>query len=138
MYINHLYLPLFNFVYIFFLFFLSFLLNILVSFNFIALFPTWHLALVLLSSCALFSFVLVDIIFAFVCQVNLLYLIFVGLFLFWLWVYMCIYMYSVTISTVVINLCLDIGLLQFCGVFLPHLFFLLPLLLFSLFYNFNF
>ena len=46
MYINP-HLPLFNFAY---LFFLSFPLNIFVSFVFIALFPTWHLALVLFSS----------------------------------------------------------------------------------------
>ena len=47
MYINILHLLLFNFAY---LFFLSFPLNIFVSFVFIALFPTWHLALVLFSS----------------------------------------------------------------------------------------
>ena len=47
MYINLLHLPLFNFVYSFFL---SFPLNIFVMFIFIALFPTWHLALVLFSS----------------------------------------------------------------------------------------
>ena len=51
MYMNLLDLPLFNFVYLFLiLFFLSFPLNIFVSFVFIALFPTWHLALVLFSS----------------------------------------------------------------------------------------
>ena len=53
MYINLLHLPLFNFAYLFFLFFLSFPLNIFVSFVFIALFPTWHLALVLFSSLCL-------------------------------------------------------------------------------------
>ena len=47
MYINLLYLPLFNFAH---LFFLSFPLNIFVTFIFIALFPNWHLALVLFSS----------------------------------------------------------------------------------------
>ena len=52
MYIN-LHLPLFNFAYLFFLFFLSFPLNILVHFAFITLFPTWHLALVLFSSLCL-------------------------------------------------------------------------------------
>ena len=46
-YINLLHLAPFNFAY---LFFLSFPLNIFVSFIFIALFPTWHLALVLFSS----------------------------------------------------------------------------------------
>ena len=53
MYINLLHLPLFNFAYLFFLFFiffLSFPLNIFVSFVFVALFPTWHLTLVLFSS----------------------------------------------------------------------------------------
>ena len=37
-------------IYSFFLFFLSFPLNIFVSFIFIALFPNWHLALILFSS----------------------------------------------------------------------------------------
>ena len=50
MYINLLYLPLFNFAHLFFLYFLSFPLNVFVSFIFIALFPNWHLALVLFSS----------------------------------------------------------------------------------------
>ena len=43
MHINLLHLPLFNFAY---LFFLSLSLNIFVSFIFIALFPSWHPALV--------------------------------------------------------------------------------------------
>jgi len=47
MYINLLYLPLSNFAY---LFFLSFPLKIFVRFVFIALFPTWQLALALFSS----------------------------------------------------------------------------------------
>ena len=47
MHINLLHIPLFNFAY---LFFLSFPLNMFVGFVFIALFPTWHLALVLFSS----------------------------------------------------------------------------------------
>ena len=47
MYINLLYLPLFNFAYLFFLFFP---LNIFVSFIFAALFPSWHLVFVLFSS----------------------------------------------------------------------------------------
>ena len=55
MYINCLCLPLFNFAYLFFLFFLSFPLNVFVSFIFIALFPTWHLALILFSSLVQFS-----------------------------------------------------------------------------------
>ena len=45
----------------FFLFFLSFPLNIFASTVFIALFPTWHFALVCFPVCALVSFVLVDI-----------------------------------------------------------------------------
>ena len=49
LYIN-LHLPLSNFAYIFFIFFLSFPINILVSFIFIALCLSWHLALFLLSS----------------------------------------------------------------------------------------
>jgi len=35
----------------------------------------------------------------------------------------CVCVYSVTLSIVVINLCLSIELLQFCGVFLFHFFF---------------
>ena len=56
MHINLLYLPLFNFAYLFFPFLLSFPLNIFVSFIFIALFPNWHLALVLLSNLCLNQF----------------------------------------------------------------------------------
>ena len=51
LYINLLHLPLFNCAYLFFLSFLP--LNIFVSFVFIALFPTWHLGLVLFSSLCL-------------------------------------------------------------------------------------
>ena len=50
MYINLLYLPLFNFAYLFFLFFLFFPLSVFVSFIFIALFPNWHFALGLFPS----------------------------------------------------------------------------------------
>ena len=67
MYINLLHLPLFKFAY---LFFLSFPLNIFVSSIFIALFPNWHLALVLFSSCALVNFILVDIIYGFLCSLG--------------------------------------------------------------------
>ena len=49
---------------------------------------------------------------------------------------MGICVYSVTLFIVVINLCLYIGLLQLCGVFLfPPFFFLLP---FFLLFSFNF
>ena len=67
MYTNLLYLPLFNLAY---LFFLSFPLTVFVSFIFIALFPTWHLALVLFSSLCFNSFLLVDIIFGFLCSLG--------------------------------------------------------------------
>jgi len=54
-YINLLHLPLTLRVYSFYIFFLSFPLNILADFVFIAIFPTWHLALVLFCSlCFLF------------------------------------------------------------------------------------
>ena len=72
---------------------------------------------------------------SFVCWVNLLYLIFVGLFWF---CYGCICIYSVTFSTGVINICLYTGLLQFCGVFLFYIFFLSSSIFSPLFYNFNF
>jgi len=129
MYIN-LYILLFNFTY---LFFLSFSLNIFVSFIFIALFPNCHLALVLLSSlyfsyfcsgrqnfwytlftrsiyCTLFSLDCFD--FAYGC--------------------ICICVYSVTLFIVIINICLYVGLLQFCEVYL----FFFPL--FSFFFHFFF
>ena len=133
MHINLLHLPLFDFEYLFILFFP---LNIFVSFIFIALFPNWHLALVLFSSlcfsyccsgrqdfwfplfarsiyCTLFLLDCFD--FAFGC--------------------ICICVYSVTLFIVVINFCLYIWVLQFCGVLLFSFFFHF----FSfLFYNFNF
>ena len=117
MYISLLHLPLLKFAY---LFFLSFPLNVFVSFVFIALFPSWHLALVLFSSLCSNQFCSGRYNFwfpLFLCQVNLLYFIFVGLFWFCLCVYMYI-VYSVTLFIVVINLCHYVGLLQFCGVFL--------------------
>ena len=92
MYIN-LHLPLFNFAY---LFFLSFPLNIFVSFVFIALFPTWHLALVWFSSLCLLVLFLTDkynFFLSFVRWINLPYLNFVGLFWFCSCVYMCIFHY---------------------------------------------
>ena len=138
MYINLLYLPLFNFAYPFFL---SFPLNIFVSFIFIGLFPNWHLAFLLFSSlcfsqfyssrynswfpllamsiyCTLFLLDCFD--FAYGCK--------------------CICVYSVTFFIVVINLCLYTGLLQFCEFsFFSPFFFLLPFLFFfPLFNNFNF
>ena len=79
MYINLLYISLFNFAYLFFLSFLSFLSSQHICFIFIALLPNWHLALVLLSNlCLSVNSVLVDKLF--VRQANLLYFIFVGLF----------------------------------------------------------
>ena len=55
-------------MYSLFLFLLSFPLNIFVSFLLFALFLYWHLALVLFSS--LISFVLVNIIFGFLCSLG--------------------------------------------------------------------
>ena len=126
MYIN-LHLPLFNFAYAFFLFFLSIPLNIFVSFIFFAFFPNWHLALVLFSSlcfCALVTFVLVDIIFGFLClsgQSIVLYFCWTVLILL-MSVYVYVYIQS-HFFIVVLNLCIYIGLLQFCGVFLFFFFF---------------
>ena len=125
MYINLLHLPLLNFAYLFFLFFLSFPLNIFVSFVFIALFPTWHLALVLFSSLCFSQF----------CsgRYNFWFPLFTGsiyctLFLLdcfdFAYGCICICVYSVTLFIVVRNLCLYVGLLQFCGVFLFFSFFL--------------
>ena len=96
MYVNPLHLPLFNFAYLFFLVFLSFPLNIFVSFIFIALFPTWHLALVSFSSLCL-SFILVDIIFGFLClpgQFIVLYFCWTVLILLMgVYIYVCICVY---------------------------------------------
>ena len=96
MYINLLYISLFNFAYLFFLSFLSFLSSQHICFIFIALLPNWHLALVLLSNlCLSVNSVLVDKLF--VRQANLLYFIFVGLFWFCLWVYMYMCIFSHTV-----------------------------------------
>ena len=129
MYINLLYLPLFNFTYLFFLFFVSFPLNILATFVFTAVFPTWHLFCFPL--CALVSFVLVDIIFGFLClldQYIVLHFCWTVLILHIRCIFICVY--SVTLFTVVINLCLYFGLLQFCGIFLFLFFSLLSFLCF--------
>ena len=140
MYIN-LHLPLFKLAYLFFLFFLSFLLNTFVSFIFIALFPNWHLALVLFAVCVLVSFVLVDIIFDFLCspsQSIVLNFCWTALILF-MGVYVYVYIQS-HLLLLLWNLCLYIRLFQFCGVFL-FFFFLSSsrfFFFFSLFYNFNF
>ena len=137
MYINLLHQPLLNFAY---LFFLSFPLNIFVNFVFIALFPTWHLALVSFSSLC-FSLFYSD-------SYNFWFPLFTGsiqctLFLLdcfdFAYGNICICIYSVTLCIVVINLCFYVGLLQFCGVFLfSSFFFLLPFFFFSLLYNFIF
>ena len=139
MYIN-LYLPRFNYAYLFFLF--SFSLNIFVSFIFIALFPKWHLALVLFSFLC-FSLFLTSrynfwsplfarSIYCTLCLLNCFEFADGCI---------CICVYLVTLFIVVINLCIYIGLLQFSGVppplFSPF-FFLLPSFPFSLFCNINF
>ena len=85
------------YIYSFFLFFPSFSLNIFVSFIFIALFPNWHLALLLLSSCAFTSFVLVDIIFGLLCllgQIIVLNLCWTVLILLMGVMYMCIFSHT--------------------------------------------
>ena len=126
MYINLLHLPLFNFAYLFFLFFLSFPLNIFVSLTFIALYPKLHLTLVLFSS-LWFSFVLVYILFWFPLFSGSIYCTLFLLDCFdFAYEYICICVYSVMLSSVIINLCLYVGLLQFSGVFLFYFFFLLP------------
>ena len=127
MYINLLYLPLFNFVY---LFFLSLPLNILVQLIFIVLFPSQHLALVLFSTFCRSLF----------CsgRYNFWFPLFAGsvcctLFLLdcfdFAYGFTCICVYSIKLYIVVINLCFYIGLLQFCGAF----FFFLSSSIFPLF-----
>ena len=143
MYINLLHQPLLNFVY---LFFLSFPLNIFVNFVFIALFPTWHLALVSFSSLCFSQLVLFLI-----GKYNFWFPLFTRSIYFTLFLLdcfdfaygnICICIYSVTLCIVVINLCFYVGLLQFCGVFLfSSFFFLLPFFYPSSFFmilSFNF
>ena len=90
-----------------------------VSFIFIALFPSWHLALVLFSSLFFNSFCSGRYNFWFPLFTRSIYC--TSFFLDCVdFAYGCIgiCVYSVTLSTVVINLCLSVGLLQFCGVFI--------------------
>ena len=124
MYINLLYLLLFNFAYLFFfLFFLSFPLNVFVSFIFIALFFNWHLALILFSSLCFNSFCSGrhNVCFPLFSRSIYCTLYLSNCFDFdYGWI--CTRVYSVTLS-IVINLCLYTGFLQFCGVFLFSFFF---------------
>ena len=110
-------------IYSFFCIFLSFPLNIFVRFIFIALFPNCHLALVLFSSLCFNSFCSSRYNFWFPLFTRSFYctLFLLDCFDFAYW-YICVCVYPVTLSIVVIDLCLYIGLLQFCGVF-PFLFF---------------
>ena len=111
-------------------YFLPFPLKVFVSFIFIDLFLNLHLALVLFSS--------LDFNWIFSGTYNFWFPLFAGsiyctLFLLECFDFaygcICICIYSVTLSVVVINLCLYIGLLQFWGVS-----FFFPLS----FFNFNF
>ena len=120
MYINLLYLPLFNFDNYSFFPFLSTYLLALFSLLYI---PLGTLLWFCFPVCALISFILVDIIFGFLCSLGqsiVLYFCFCFEFAYGC---ICICVYSVTFS-IVINLCLYIALLQFCGVFLFSFFFL--------------
>ena len=138
MYINLLYLLLFNFACIFFLFFLSFPLNIFVSFIFIALFPNWKLALVLFPSLCFNQFCSGRYNFWFPLFAGSIYCILYLLDYFdFAYGCICICVQSVIFFIVVINLCLYVGLLQFCGVFLFFPFFFFSIFFISLFYNFN-
>ena len=118
-----------------YLFFLSFPLNIFVSFAFIALFPNWHLALVLFCSLCFSQFCSGRYNFWFPLFARSTYctLFLLDCFDF---AYRCICVYSATIFIVVINLCIYVVLLQFCGVFLLSFFF--HFFFCSLFYNLNF
>ena len=112
MYIN-LYLPRFNYAYLFFLF--SFSLNIFVSFIFIALFPKWHLVLFSFLCFSLFltsrynfwSPLFARSIYCTLCLLNCFEFADGCI---------CICVYLVTLFIVVINLYIYIGLLQFSGV----------------------
>ena len=118
------YLYLTLYIYSFFLFFLSFALNIFVSLIFIALFPNWHLDLDLASSLCFSKF--------YTGRYNFWFPLFSGsvyctLFLWdcfdFDYEYICIYVYLVTLFYCCykpLSLC---WFLQFCGVFLFSLFF---------------
>ena len=128
-YINLLYLPLWNFAY---LFFLSFLLNIFISFIFTTLFPNWHLALVLFSSLYFTQFCSGRYNFWFPLFAGSIYCTLILLDCFLLigvYIYMCIFSHTFYCYK---PLPLCWAFLKFCGVFLfPSIFF------FSFFYNFN-
>ena len=139
MYINALYLPLFNFAYLFFLSFLSFLSSQhICQFYFIALFPNWHRALVLFFSLCFIYFCSGRYYFWFPLFPGSIYCTLFLLDCFdFAYGYICTCVYSVTLF-IVINLCLYVGFQQFCGVFLFFFsFFFLPFSFFSLLYNFN-
>ena len=126
MYIN-VYIYIFNFAYLFVLFFLSFSYNIFVNFTFTALFHNWHLALDLFSSlCLLVLFLTVKYNFWFPSFPGSIYctLFLLNCFDF-AYGYICVCVYSVTLFIVVINLCFYIGLLRFFRVFLFFFFFFL-------------
>ena len=133
MYINLLYLYLILHIYSFFLFFLSFPLNVFVSFIFIVLFPSWHLALVLFSSLCFSQFYSGGYNFWFPLFTRSIYctLFLLDCFDFDCG-YICIHLYSVTFF-IVINLCLYVGLLQFCRVFFFFPFFLFSFISFLFF-----
>ena len=132
MYINLLYLPLFNFAYLFFLSSLS--SKHICYFIFGALFPNWHLVLVLFFSLCFSEFFSGRYNFSYPLFTRSIYCTLFLLDCFdFVYGCICICVYSVTLSIVVINLCLYIGLLQFCGVFLFYPFScLLPYFFFSL------
>ena len=129
MYIDLLYLPLFNFTY---LFFLSFFLNIFVIF----LYYYYYCFIPHLAPCFNFVFQLVlQLVLFLTVTYNFWFPLFARsiyctLFLLdcfdFAYGYVCICVYLVTFFIVVINFCLYIGLLQFCGVFLFFFSFLLP------------
>ena len=139
--INLLYLPLFNFAYLFFLSFLSFLYSQhFVSFIFIALFPNWQLALVLFSSFCFNQFCLGRYNFWFpLFARSIYYTLFLLHWSDFAYGCICVCVYSVTLFIVAIHLCLYIGLLQFSGVFLFFSFFVSSsiFLLFFIILNFK-
>ena len=123
MYTNLLHLPLLNFAYVFILSFLAFLSTYLLVL-FLLLYSSIGTSLEFcFPVCALDSFVLVDVTFGSFClpgQSTVLYFCWTVLILL-MGVYVCVYIQSLFI--VIINLCIYIGLLQFCGVFLFFFFF---------------
>ena len=139
MYINLLHLPQFNFAYLFFLSFLSFLFSQRLLLLFSLLYsPSGSLLYCYFPVCALVSFVLVDIIFGFLSR-SIYCTLFLLVWFYFAYGCICKCVYSATLFIVVINLCLYlcwVSAVLWSSLFLPVFLFFFHIL-FSLLYSFN-